>query len=198
MQTLMITLVISLPDAVERQRRISASLQSAGISFSIVHGVVGRDLTRSQIASVAPSRFMVRFSRELGPGEIGCTLSHKLALEKFLESNDDIALILEDDAVVPPNLAEAIAHLPGHLPKNWGLLKIGGMGGVRGRLVCATDFGKIIETPATTVCSHAYVVSRCGARRLLDHILPIRFPYDIYLRTHTSTAPQRLRLFRQS
>ncbi len=178
----MLTLVISLPDAVKRQEKISAELRCAGLAFSMIPGVVGRNLTRSELASFAPSRFMVRFSRELGPGEIGCTLSHKLALEAFLATDEAMALILEDDAVVPTGLGEAIARLVERLPQDWGFLKIGGFGGVRGRLVSDTSFGKLVATTATTVYSHAYVVSRQGAERLLHNILPVRFPYDIYRR----------------
>ena len=131
---------------------------------------------------MAPVRFMARFGRDLGPREIGCSLSHKLDLEAFLSSDDSIALILEDDAVVPCNLFEAIGALVERLPDGWGLLKIGGIGGVRGRLVHETLYGKIIHTPATAVCSHAYVTSRMGATLLPSAMLPVRFPYDIYLR----------------
>src|ERR1700760_3206558 len=126
----MLTLVISLPDAVSRREKISAELRSAGLPFSIVPAVVGRNLTRAELDSFAPSRFMVRFSRELGPGEVGCTLSHKLALEEFLATDEPTALILEDDAVIPANLGEAIEGLVERLPQDWGLLKIGGLGGV--------------------------------------------------------------------
>ncbi len=159
------------------------------MSFSILRGVVGRELSAAEIKSFAPSRFMARFCREMGAGEVGCTLSHKLALETFLASGEAMALILEDDAVVPLNLREAIALLVDRLPPDWGILKVGGIGGVRGRLLQETTVGKIVETHATTVCSHAYVVSRQGALQLLRRILPVRFPYDIYLRdTHVHRA----------
>lgn len=178
----MLTLVISLPESTKRQTTISAGLRSAGLSFLMVPGIVGRELSASELKLFAPSRFMARFRREIGPAEVGCTLSHKLALETFLASNEETALILEDDAVVPPNLGDAIAFLVDRLPRDWGFLKVGGIGGVRGRLLQETAVGKIVETPATTVCAHAYVVSRQGALQLLSRILPIRFPYDIYLR----------------
>jgi glycosyl transferase, family 25 len=185
----MLTLVISLPLSTLRQKMISAGLRAAGMSFSMLAGVVGRELSAAEFESFAPSRFMARFRRDIGPAEVGCTLSHKLALETFLASNEETALILEDDAVVPANLGDAIALLVDWLPRDWGVLKVGGIGGVRGRLLQETAVGKIVETHATTVCAHAYVVSRQGASQLLRRILPIRFPYDIYLRdTHVHGA----------
>jgi glycosyl transferase family 25 len=176
------TLVISLRDSTFRRNKVAEGLQAAGVSYRIVNAVLGSSLSESHLKEIAPVRFMPRFGRDLGPGEIGCSLSHKLALEDFLSTEDNIALILEDDAVVPCNVIEAIGALVARLPEGWGLLKIGGIGGVRGRLVCETSYGKIIDTPATTVCSHAYVTSRTGASLLLRAMLPVRFPYDIYLR----------------
>ncbi len=35
----------------------------------------------------------------LTPGELGCTLSHLQALQLFLDTDDQYALILEDDAI---------------------------------------------------------------------------------------------------
>jgi len=177
-----ITLVISLRESNARRQKIAERLEAIGLSYRIVDAILGSSLPELRLTEIAPVRFMARFGRDLGPGEIGCSLSHKLALEAFLSSDDSIALILEDDAVVPCNLIEAIGALVERLPDGWGLLKIGGIGGVRGRLVHETSYGKIIHTPATTVCSHAYITSRTGAALLLSAMLPVRFPYDIYLR----------------
>jgi glycosyl transferase family 25 len=178
----MMTLVISLPTSADRRRKMADGLKAAGLPYRVIDGVVGKDLSRTELQHWAPHRFMARFGRELGPGEIGCTLSHRIALETFLTSEESTALILEDDAIVLPNVREAIKAILGRLPEGWGLLKIGGIGGVRGKLHCETAFGKIVATPAVTVCSHAYIVSRQGAAQLLKKIHPIKFPYDIYLR----------------
>lgn len=43
-------------------------------------------------------------SQPLTPSELGCTLSHLKALEFFLESEDEYALIFEDDAILPDDL----------------------------------------------------------------------------------------------
>ena len=94
------TLVISLRKSKARRQKIAELLQAIGLSYRIVDAILGSSLPELRLTEIAPVRFMARFGRDLGPREIGCSLSHKLALEAFLSSDDSIALILEDDAVV--------------------------------------------------------------------------------------------------
>ena len=44
-------------------------------------------------------------SKPLTPGELGCTLSHVQALNIFLQTEDDYALIFEDDAILPTDFS---------------------------------------------------------------------------------------------
>ena len=101
----MMTLVISLRELKARRQKIAELLQAAGLSYRIVDAILGSSLPE--------------FANGNGPCALHGALwprpwpekSHKLALEAFLSSDDSIALILEDDAVVPCNLFEAIGAL---------------------------------------------------------------------------------------
>lgn len=182
----MITLVISLANAEERRRELLPRLQAAGLDYQFIDAVLGKALPASEVRRVAPNLFMPRYARNLTPGELGCSLSHRLALETFLGSGEEMALILEDDAAVPQNIRAVITEITHGLPSDWGLLKLGGSGAVRGRLHSKVTFGSVINTATATLDSHAYVVSRIGAERMLRRLLPIVFPYDVFLRdVHT-------------
>lgn len=63
-------------------------------------GVKGGELTAKQYFEMA----VKGRSEPLAPSELGCSLSHLKALELFLESKDDYALILEDDAILRNDL----------------------------------------------------------------------------------------------
>ncbi|EPG2861764.1 glycosyltransferase family 25 protein [Acinetobacter lactucae] len=68
-------------------------------------------------------------SKPLTPAELGCTLSHLLALEKFLETSEQFALIFEDDAILPVelNLRDLETELKNfNLPQNI-LFSLGGI-----------------------------------------------------------------------
>jgi len=41
--------------------------------------------------------YVQKYHKQMSPGELGCTMSHIKALEQFLKSDNDVALILEDD-----------------------------------------------------------------------------------------------------
>lgn len=63
-------------------------------------GVKGVDLSVKQYFEMA----VKGRSQPLTPSELGCTLSHLKALELFLESENEYALIFEDDAILPDDL----------------------------------------------------------------------------------------------
>lgn len=178
----MLTLVVSLASAQYRRSQLVARLNAAGLDYRFVDAVLGRALSADEVSRVAPRLFMPRYARNLTPGEIGCSLSHKLVLEAFLKTSEPMALILEDDAAVPDNVGAAVAEITAKLPPDWGMLKLGGDGVVRGRLHSQSSFGRIVDSITPTLDAHAYVVSRSGAEHMLSRLLPIRFPFDAYLR----------------
>ncbi|MFX8626277.1 glycosyltransferase family 25 protein [Acinetobacter baumannii] len=68
-------------------------------------------------------------SKPLTPAELGCTLSHLSALENFLETNEELALIFEDDAILSSelNFKDLEKELKNfNLPKNI-LFSLGGI-----------------------------------------------------------------------
>lgn len=103
--------VINLPEASERRSRIRAHLDALGLDHVVlVKGVRGGDLTieeRSRLADDA--RSLARYGRVLTPGELGCALSHARAYEQVLGGEDEFALILEDDAVLLPDVRSLLS-----------------------------------------------------------------------------------------
>jgi len=98
-------------------------------------------------------------------GAIGCTLSHVKALESFLKTDDEFAIICEDDVIVSTQLdiprqkerfaksGKDLLHLHNGIPLPQAFL-------------CGTD---------------AYMVSRKGAQIIIDNALPIEIHYDAFL-----------------
>lgn len=125
-------------------------------------------------------------SRPLTPAELGCSLSHLKILNEFLNTEDEYALIFEDDAIIPSNLRlnlleEAIKQL--NLPLN-SLLSLGGIQmkichKVRGKIKKQKFLNKTILEVNPNFYNRvnyafAYIVDRVMAKNLVDYHERIR------------------------
>lgn len=125
-------------------------------------------------------------SKPLTPAELGCSLSHLEILNNFLNTQDEYALIFEDDAIIPPNLTlnlleDEVKQL--NLPLN-SLLSLGGIQmkichKVRGEIKKKKILDKIIlevnpHFYNRVSYAFAYIVDRAMAKNLIDYHKCIR------------------------
>lgn len=140
-------------------------------------------------------------SKPLTPGELGCTLSHLRVLAKFLETDENFALILEDDAILDKDFSYQTLYnelMSLDLPENL-LLSLGGIQmkecrKVRGKyckfslfnqevLEVVPDFYRRVNYTVS------YIVDRKMAKTLLEYHKPIRRTDDwSFLYDFDSTA----------
>ena len=67
-----------------------------------VKAVDGRNMSANEQEHIFDKRkFKKRYSIDVRPGEIGCTLSHQKCFRKIVEDNEPYVLILEDDIQKP-------------------------------------------------------------------------------------------------
>ncbi|PVU65477.1 hypothetical protein C9E85_12585 [Plesiomonas shigelloides] len=104
------TFVISLSDAKDRRNSIATQLKKINMDFEIVDAVDLRNET-SSIVDEMLSNYEVDTLRPMTRGEIGCSLSHKKAYGKIIDSNFDFGLILEDDALINESLCSVLNDL---------------------------------------------------------------------------------------
>ncbi|AWA98778.1 hypothetical protein VH1709_contig00033-0165 [Vibrio harveyi] len=87
--------VVSLESDVNKRETISSLLESYDIDFEFVEAVYGRDIEIDNLNEMK-SKF-IEYGREIGPGEVGCFLSHIRTYEKIISQDNNWAIILEDD-----------------------------------------------------------------------------------------------------
>jgi glycosyl transferase family 25 len=107
------------------------------------------------------------FSKALSVGEIGCYASHMKAWDMLLVSGRPHALVLEDDARVPPNLAELVDTTIAVLPENWDLVHLYDNDCHPSRPLHAigADYELVRYSRVPGGCV-GYLISRSGAKRL--------------------------------
>lgn len=170
-------LVVSLHDAHDRRARFAARAEGTSCAWSFV------DACRGAVAPLVydPATALRHHGRALQPGELGCYASHAKLWEALCDDPvHDQYIILEDDVIVDWRALElfgehdftAAGHhyvrlysrkpapfvqlVPNYLPRPTALIQITGK-----------PFG-----------TQGYVVTRTGARLLLDACRVVRRPID--------------------
>lgn len=133
-----------------------------------------------------PDSLVHYHARDLKPGEIGCAMSHWLLWRRIADDGLRAALILEDDVLLAPgfgaSLGAKLEELAAAMP-DWDLCYAG-----RRRITVPPfveppvpeepEIAEGLVAPGFSYCTHAYVISAAGARRLLDagferHLVPV-------------------------
>jgi len=115
-------------------------------------------------------------------GAIGCSLSHFKAWGNLLNSSAPALIIFEDDADVPKDFLVRISRLLSELPDEWDMITFN-------NTLLANGTGSCKPLPSQehwSACynlmgSHAYMVSKRGAQKLLAKAYPIEMHIDAYM-----------------
>ena len=115
-------------------------------------------------------------------GAIGCSLSHFKAWESLLDSSAPALIIFEDDADVPKDFVPRMKRLLSELPAEWDMVTfyntiyLSGVGSCK-----ALSSDKPWSACFNLMGSHAYMLSRRGAQRLMSRAYPIEMHIDAYM-----------------
>lgn len=105
------TYVINLKESVGRKAKVLAETKNYScMNLEFVEAVNGKNLSEEEIDQLFDRRrFIYREGRVVQKGEIGCTLSHRACYRKIADSEEHMALILEDDVCfLDPEAVESL------------------------------------------------------------------------------------------
>ena len=171
------TYVISL----EYPTRLMETLPSKGLLPIWSPGVNGSSLTDTEIRENTTALCAATCTRP----SIGIGMAHLKAWNSIVKNNDEYALVVEDDVTFVPDFYPRLVTALQHVPADYDILYLGcfgctsdssllTLGGKAVGLIGATDtttsVNAYIDRPITVVGAHAYIVTRKGAQRLLQHL----------------------------
>lgn len=180
---------ITLERRQDRWRRFQDQSGIDGLNLKRFTGVDGKtiDITKDDRVALCTKRNILanirRSHEELDSvGGVGCALSHIAVWQWMVDNNQEVCLIFEDDAVVPPDFIErANKCINGSTilkdPKKWDMWLLGG------------QWDKLTQIPGEPkavrvgefVLFHAYVMTLHGAKRLLKDVYPIHSHIDLWV-----------------
>jgi len=111
-------------------------------------------------------------------GAVGCSLSHIEAWKKFIKSGAKHCMIMEDDAMITESTLKEINRLIPKLPKNWGVWILGCY---MPNLIYKEYTMKPWYHVYKFTASHAYLLTREAALKLLKDALPVESHIDHYI-----------------
>lgn len=180
-------LLINLDRSPERLKRMDALLTGFGLTCERVPAVDGR-----QLSDAEKQRWLggeEKFYR-LGPGEIGCFLSHRACWEIIAAGSDSHAVVLEDDVHIGANAGEIMGDA-GWIPADADIVK----------LETTLRRTYVEKSPAAQVAGRrvsrlrgehtgtaGYIVSRRGAEKLLASSPTFSDPLDQFMFNPLSRA----------
>ncbi len=104
----------------------------------------------------------------LSPSEVCRYANHLLAMESVIENGWQYAVILEDEALVSPDIDEEISQIITGLPRNWDFLHLCQDPVRSTKTVAHTDSGiSIIRYARYQGGTTGYLISRRGAEKIL-------------------------------
>jgi glycosyl transferase family 25 len=192
--------VINLARSRDRRAHVESQLAKVGVSYEVIDGVDGREL---DFDDPEISRLVDRSVLEAGillPGEIGCALSHIRAYEKVIADGRDVALILEDDVVLPDDLAALVAAAARvvhgaeavllNSDTSSGAIQVSGKDAVElssaRTLAFPLDVDQILS-------GAAYLVTREACERMVAGLLPVRVKADEWAFRYNDRMLDRVR-----
>lgn len=187
--------LINLDGSDARLASATAALTAAGIPFRRLPAYDGRGKRPEDLPLYDAGQARRRFGRLLTGAEIGCFLSHLEGARRFLASDREFGLALEDDlAIAAPeagqlltDLAEALHGAAARTP--WHLANLG-----RAAAELCTPLAPLapgytlVRAHLFPVTTTAILWTRAGATAFLQEARQIDMPVDQWLRCWATAA----------
>lgn len=192
--------VTNLKTSPDRRAHIIKEFEGKGLDFSFVDCVIGKDLSEKELEEKCDMKKINHFNREVEwftKGVIGCTLTNQNTYRTIIENNYEMALLLEDDTILPDNLKEILAEIESNAKQGdvillfyltYTTLKLKATDNINSKRA-------IFYTPLNPECIHggsAVVVTRKAAADMLKYNTPIRMSPDSWKDFYEAKCIQRI------
>ena len=181
----LITYVINLDDNVARMQEVTRQMTALQWPFTRVSAFDGRKVDPHSISDYDEARALAYMGRTLKGGELGCYFSHLDCAQRFLASDADYAIVLEDDMHIKSDALEVIQQSIGWLKAHnlsWYLMHIASEKRkitTRLQQFAGCELLRAHYFPVTTT---GLVWSRQGAQSFVNEHDKIFAPVDNYFR----------------
>lgn len=161
-----------------RGRYVRQVLARERLQAELFDAVDGRRLTGRRIEELRRAGYLAEgLEAERSRGQIACALSHVRLLERIVEQGLDNALVLEDDFAPAPGFRDGLRERLRRAPADFDLIYLFNSNWPEPELHVIEGL-EGLRRPVYPLGTVGYVVSRQGARRILELVKPVWFTID--------------------
>lgn len=169
--------IINLDRAPERWEHMSKTFKEAEIPIVRVPAIDGNQLV-FPLAEFDEKSFRRFHGRNINIYEVACYLSHLKAMKLFLESDDEFAMICEDDLFLKPGCKEVVETALAS-SSLWNILRLSGLREGRAcRLQQLSSHYFLTLHLSRLKGAGAYLIDRKAASILVKELIPMWLPWD--------------------
>ena len=106
--------VVNLKKDKDRRKNIIIEIKKQNIkNYEIIDAINGNELNNKELdnASYKNKNLINPWNTKMSPSQVGCALSHIKIYKKFIQTDYNLALILEDDAFFVQNFGEELKKI---------------------------------------------------------------------------------------
>lgn len=167
-------------DADKRSRILSQMAEQEGLDCHLFKAVEGRRLSDEELGEMVDfDALRSRYGNKATLPAVGCSLSHIAIYEDIANGDADYALVLEDDALLSPNLSEKLSGLRPWLVRSEPtaiLLTPEFVYNEREGVMRKKDFS--LYKIGNGFMTSGYVINKSGASLLSGSLRPVRYLAD--------------------
>ena len=175
-------LVLTLPQAKDRQLRIKTLLDEADIPFEFYFGVDGRT-DENPIEELYDVKLRIEAKGEpLSPGQLGCYASHFNIWKRCVAAQAPY-VVLEDDAAIDAALFKHFLNNVLTLPAEAGCIRLfeNKTRNHKAFLYSTHDGFDLLRYTKGPMSTMGYYLTPQAAAKFLDSAAPVFLPVDIYM-----------------
>lgn len=163
------TYIINLENAHDRRESMESQAKRFGLRYELVPAVDGNNIPDNLLSILKKEH-----SYAVTAGEIGCSLSHLAAYKSLISSDDECALVLEDDVFLPDDISNFLDEVEGAISKKLPCVYLlSKVNHYNNKTIMSLSNGHSIHEIYNATFAHAYIINKSAARILLDELFPV-------------------------
>lgn len=194
------TYLINLDGSHERLDNAHQQLANQKLNFTRFPAYDGRGKPLSDFKNYNDEKANQVMGRSLISSELGCYLSHVGCVEKFLKTDADYLVVLEDDLEIVKDFASTVNtlldYLDQHKELDWYLINLGAKKKKLSKQITSINHYELVKAYYFPIRTIGLIWSREGAKQFLVDAKDMYAPIDNFLQSWLSQNGKGLSIWK--